>query len=136
MKQELTDMRTASIRTFDTGATRSPLSDKLFYSRFMDSLVIKRYCEYLQKHRVQTDGNVREPDNWKQGIPTDSYMGSMHRHFMDVWLHSQGHAREMSEDIETALCALLFNVQGMLFELLRGGDGSGNTEQDSASAGH
>lgn len=117
---ELTDMRTAEVRIFDGGATRSPLGDKLCYSRFMDARVVKRYCEYLHKHRVQADGNVREPDNWKNGIPQASYMDSMHRHFMDVWLHNQGHTSEMAEDIETALCALIFNAQGMLFEVMKG----------------
>lgn len=116
---ELTDMRTAEIREFETGATRSPMGDKLCYSRFMDSRVIKRYCEYLHKHRVQADGVVREPDNWKQGIPSESYMDSMFRHFMDVWLIEQGHYDSATEDIETALCALIFNAQGMLYETLQ-----------------
>ena len=115
----MTDMRTAEIRTFDTGATRSPMNDKLCYSRFMDSRVIKRYCEYLHKHRTQTDGQVREPDNWKHGIPTESYIDSMYRHFMDVWLFEQGYDAETTEDQETALCALMFNIQGLLFEMLK-----------------
>lgn len=108
-----------NVRTFETGATRSPLGSKLQYSKFMDSRVIKRYCEYLNHHRVQTDGKVREPDNWKSGIPVTSYVDSMQRHYMDIWLWHQEYTVEMSEDIETALCALLFNVQGLLFEVLR-----------------
>lgn len=115
----MTAMRTAEIRTFDTGATRSPTNDKLAYSRFMDSRVIKRYCEYLHKHRTQTDGQVREPDNWKQGIPAESYVDSMYRHFMDVWLFEQGYYNDTLEDQETALCALMFNAQGLLFEILK-----------------
>lgn len=115
----MSDMRTANVRRFGTGATRSPLSDKLCYSRFMDARVIKRYCEYLHLHRTQTDGKVREPDNWKQGIPAESYIDSMFRHFMDVWLFEQGYYNDTVEDQETALCALMFNVQGLLFEILK-----------------
>ena len=112
-------MSNTPARMFDTGATRSPLGDKLCYADFMDSRVIKRYCEYLHKHRVQTDGIVREPDNWKKGIDKTSYVDSMFRHFMDVWHWHLGHQDEMSEDIQTALCALMFNTHGLMFEILK-----------------
>lgn len=111
-----------NIRTFDTGATRSPLGNKLAYSRFFDARVLKRYAEYMHEHRKQTDGELRDPDNWKNGIPQDSYVDSMYRHFMDVWLWSQGYFGEMTEEIETALCALMFNVHGLLFEVMRDSD--------------
>ena len=109
----------AGPRIFVTGATRSPLNDKLCYAGFMDARVIKRYAEYMHRHREQTDGNLRDPDNWKKGIPIDSYMDSMYRHFMDVWLWHQGYLDEATEEIEEALVALMFNVQGMLFEILK-----------------
>lgn len=108
-----------TIRIFDTGATRSPQAEKLCYDRFLSPLVLKRYAEYMHQHRTQTDGTLREPDNWQKGIPQASYMDSMARHEMDVWLHQSGFPGEATEDIETALCGLMFNAMGMLFEVLR-----------------
>lgn len=107
------------IRTFETGATRSPLSDKLEYAGFLSPLVMKRFAEYMHKHRHQADGSIRESRNWQKGIPQASYMDSMARHYQDVWLHCEGFPSAMVEDIETALCGLLFNAQGMLFEILK-----------------
>lgn len=111
-----------NIRTFDTGATRSPLADKLCYAGFFSPIVLKRVAEYMHLHRTQADGTVREPDNWQKGIPQASYMDSMWRHFEDVWLYQRGCSEYMVEDVETALCGLFFNVQGMLHEILKGGN--------------
>lgn len=108
-----------SVRTFDSGATRSPLGDKLEYHRFLDPLVLKRWCEYLQKHRVQTDGRVREPDNWKRGIPVDAYIGSLMRHVWDLWLWRSDHPDEMAEEVQDSLCAIMFNAHGIMYELLK-----------------
>jgi hypothetical protein len=45
-------------------------------------------------------------------------MKSMWRHFFEVWnLHSEGNIK--TEVAEEALCALLFNVNGMLHEVLK-----------------
>lgn len=108
-----------AVRTFDSGATRSPLGDKLEYHKFLDGMVLKKWCEYLHKHRVQTDGSLRTADNWKAGIPQEAYVGSMMRHMMDVWLWLDGHDNEMTETIEDSLCALLFNAHGLLYEILK-----------------
>ena len=109
----------STVRIFDTGATRSPQAEKLCYDRFLSPLVLKRYAEYMHGHRKQTDGTLRDPDNWQKGIPQASYMDSMARHEMDVWLHQSGFSCEATEDLETALCGLMFNAMGMLFEVLR-----------------
>lgn len=108
-----------TVRIFDTGATRSPQAEKLCYDRFLSPLVLKRFAEYMHGHRKQADGTLRDPDNWQKGIPQESYMDSMARHEMDVWLHQSGFPDEATEDIETALCGLMFNAMGMLFEVLR-----------------
>ena len=106
------------MRIFDAGATRDSDDGKLSYSRFLDPRVIKRYCEYLQKHRVQADGNLREPDNWKNGIPPEVSLDSMMRHVMDVWLSFRGYPEEMTENLEDSLCAIMFNAQSILFEIM------------------
>jgi hypothetical protein len=103
-------------RTFDTGATRDTDEGKLDPEGFLSPLVIRRFSEYMHDHRVQSDGALRDSGNWQRGIPKDAYMKSMWRHFLDVWA---GHRGYNWTDQEEALCALLFNVQGMLFEVLR-----------------
>lgn len=105
------------MREFTTGATRDTDDTKLDYEGFLSPAVIKRYAQYLNKHRVQADGQVRDSDNWQKGIPQDVYMKSMFRHFMDVWGQHRG---EVGEDtLQESLCAVIFNASGYLFELLR-----------------
>lgn len=84
----------------------------------MSPLVIERFSEYMHSHRRLPDGSLRASDNWTKGMPLDAYMKSGWRHFLDWWHHHRdtGLAREGLED---ALCALLFNVQGYLFEVLK-----------------
>jgi hypothetical protein len=109
---------TKKIRTFETGATRDSDDGKLDFDGFLSPSVIKRYALYMHQHRVQTDGTLRSSDNWKLGIPIKQYMKSMWRHFFEVWnLHSEGNIK--TEVAEEALCALLFNVNGMLHEVLK-----------------
>lgn len=101
-------------RTFASGATRDTEEGKLDYEGFLSPLVLKRFAEYMHEHRVQSDGKLRASDNWKKGMPRDVYMKSLFRHFMDVWTQHR-HEPTVSED---ALCAMLFNVQGYLHEVL------------------
>ena len=106
-----------TIRKFDTGATRDTSKDKLDYEGFLSPQVLQRFAEYMHKNRYQSDGSLRDADNWQKGIPKDVYMKSMWRHFMDLW---QEHRNIKTEaGIEIALCALLFNIQGYLFEILK-----------------
>lgn len=103
------------IRTFLTGATRDTDEDKPDYEGFISPLVVKRYGEYMNKHRLQPDGKLRDSDNWQKGIPKDQYIKSAWRHFLDWWLFHRGY--QGREDIEEALCALLFNASGYLHEI-------------------
>jgi hypothetical protein len=75
----------------------------------------------MHKHRKQSDGNMRDSDNWQKGIPRDQYIKSLFRHFMELW---SMHRNCVDGDIEEALCAIMFNTQGYLFELLRQEDQS------------
>lgn len=104
------------VRLFDSGATRSAEEGKLDFEGFLSPVVLKRYAEYMNKHRTQPDGSVRPSDNWQKGIPLDSYMKSMLRHVMDVWLHHRGYGHMAEEPLEDALSALTFNALGYRFE--------------------
>lgn len=105
------------MREFKTGATRDNDEGKYDYEGFYNPLIIKRFGQYMDKHRKQADGKIRDSDNWQKGIPKDAYIKSAWRHFMDWWMEHRGY--KSREGIEDALCALLFNIQGYLFEILK-----------------
>ena len=105
------------IRTFDTGANRNSDEGKLDFEGFLSPTVLKKYAEYMHKMRYLENGDYRDSDNWQRGIPKDAYMKSMYRHFFDVWSNHRG--IETHEDKITNLCALLFNVMGMMHEELK-----------------
>lgn len=106
------------MREFDSGATRDNNEDKHNYEGFLSPLVIEEFGRYMHRHRYQADGEIRDGDNWQKGIPTEAYIDSLLRHVMDVWLHHRGHPERAREPIVEALCAILFNAQGMLFNIL------------------
>ena len=105
------------MRKFESGATRNNDEENLDYEGFLSPLTLERYAEYMHLHRKQADGEMRDSDNWQNGIPQTSYMKSMWRHFFDVWKIHRGYSCGVSE--QEALCALLFNVMGMLHEVLK-----------------
>lgn len=105
------------MRKFDTGATRDNDKGKLDYEAFLSPAVLERYAEYMEKHRVQADGTIRDGDNWMKGIPKTAYMKSGWRHFFSWWKSHRGLKTE--EDIEESICALLFNASGYLHEHLK-----------------
>lgn len=112
------------LRQFTSGATRNLDTNKYDYEGFLSPLVIEAFGKYMHSHRLQKDGKMRDSSNWKKGIPDEVYMKSMWRHFFDVWKLYSGHEVLSPEDghsvnREEALCAVLFNVQGMLHEILK-----------------
>ena len=112
------------MRKFDTGATRDTDIGKNEYEGFYSPLVIEAFGDYMNKHRIQADGKLRDSDNWQKGIPKDAYMKSLWRHFLDAWFIHRGYKRidaQTGEELtmKNVLCAILFNVQGYLFEILK-----------------
>lgn len=105
-----------TVRTFDTGATRDTDEGKLDYEGFLSPVVLEAFAEYMHSHRLQSDGTMRSADNWQRGIPLDSYMSSMWRHFMDVWKAHRGYPIHVTHI--DALMALAFNVMGYAHELM------------------
>jgi len=111
------------IRVFLTGATRDTTANKLDYIKALSPIVLQRYVQYLDKHRLQPDGKMRDFDNWKQGIPCEIYRASRMRHEIALWLLSEGYPAEDNHgpvDREDSLCAIIFNAMGELFEILKG----------------
>lgn len=105
------------MREFDTGATRDRDETKLDFEGFLHPLVIKRFAEFMHKHRYQADGKLRDSDNWQKGIPLDAYMKSNWRHFHDLWSYHRH--EEIKDDIEEVLCAIMFNTMGYLLETMK-----------------
>lgn len=106
------------IRQFSTGATRSSNIGKLNYIKGLCPYTLEAYLQYLDKHRRQSDGNLRDWDNWKQGIPTEEYLASLFRHLVCVW---QAHDTKDIIDAEDA-CALVFNALGLLRNVVTGAE--------------
>jgi hypothetical protein len=103
------------MRVFDTGATRDTDVGKLKYEGFLSPAVLRRYSEFMHKHRVQADGALRAPDNWTKGIPLEAYQDSLVRHVMDAWYEWRVNGKVDQE----LLCAIMFNAMGMLHEELK-----------------
>jgi len=114
---QLNAVDTGVIRQFETGATRDTTEGKLDYEGFLSPLVLECFADYMNDHREQSDGSLRDSDNWQKGIPLDVYMKSGWRHFFDWW--KQHRKLRTKATTEVVLCALLFNVMGYLHEYLK-----------------
>jgi len=112
------------MRDFGTGATRDNEDGKLDFEACCSPLVEERFAEYMLQCSYLPDGTRRADDNWQNGIPKTSYMKSLKRHIHDVWKLHRGYKTTDGKtgkpvDMETALCAVLFNVNGYLHEILK-----------------
>ena len=110
------------MRHFSGGATRDDGENKPEFDACLSPIVLRRFGTFMLKHNTQADGKKRRMDNWKSGIPRKVYLESMFRHFVDVWEHTTEMKDLENDFLEDALCAMLFNVQGLLREVLLGRD--------------
>lgn len=110
------------VRSFDTGATRSSDAGRYDPEAFLSPIAMERFCEYMQANQVQPDGTLRPGDNWQKGIPLPAYVKGMWRHMLHLWTRHRGYQvkdEKAASDSESDLCAIIFNAQGMLHELLK-----------------
>lgn len=113
---------TEHIRQFDSGATRDTVEGKLSYVRILSPIALRRYVEYMNFHAKQSDGTMREPDNWKSGFPIETYLDSLGRHLVAAWLLQQGFTETDNHGpvtLEDSLCGIVFNAMGWLHEILK-----------------
>lgn len=99
------------IRHFETGATRDTEDEKLDMEGFLSPKVLEGFGKYMHKHRFQSDGTLRDSDNWQKHFGEKHYdvcMKSLWRHFLDLWLEHRGFTSR--EGIEDALMGCLFNL--------------------------
>lgn len=131
---------TPAVRQFSTGATRNLDHNKLDYEGFNCPMAQRAFAEYMHGHRKQADGTVRDSDNWQKGMGFDVYAKSLVRHVHDFHCLHRGWAiprpedgKPMTPDDEhklELLCAIWFNVQGYIHELLKA-----KVKCESSSAG-
>lgn len=110
------------MRKFESGATRSLDHTRDDPEGYLSPIVLDRFAEYMTKHRIQEDGNVRDSDNWQKGMPKETYAKGMWRHFLHFWTRHRGwkvRDAKAAADLEEDLCAILFNVQGYLHEVIK-----------------
>jgi len=112
------------MRYFKSGASRDTDIGKNDYEGFYSPLVVEAFGDYMTKHRKQADGELRDSDNWQKGIPKTAYIKSTWRHFLDLWFLHRGYKRVDKADghelsTKEVCCAILFNIQGYLFEHLK-----------------
>jgi hypothetical protein len=119
LRAEGLDPKATPTRQFGTGATRDSDSEKPDYEGFMSPLVQLRFGEYMHQHRKQSDGKMRDSDNWQKGIPKEQYIKSHQRHALDWWLIHRGFSAFARDTLEDILCGVLFNTQGYLHEILK-----------------
>lgn len=107
------------MRTFETGANRDQNTTKVNYMGHISPLVTHEYGKYMHACRQLPDGTLRDADNWKLGMPFHVWLESLVRHMEDVKLIADGYPDVASTpDIKKALCAVLFNAQGLLYQIL------------------
>jgi hypothetical protein len=109
---------------FDTGATRSASEGKIDFEGHINPFVEHVYGKYMNEHRVQRDGKLRASDNWQLGIPIPNYMKSLVRHMNELRCMYRGTTMINSDNGEVfklrdVLCALRFNIDGLMLELIK-----------------
>jgi len=115
------------MREFKGGATRNSNEGKYDYEGFLSPIVIEAYGKYMNKHRKQADGKLRDSDNWQKHFGVDHFkvcIKSLFRHFYDLWALHRGYERIDKQDghkinKEEALMAMMFNIMAYSDKLLK-----------------
>jgi len=124
VKEQPRTLQKSKLRSFDTGATRDSEEGKLDFEGFLSPLALEAYARYMDRHRKQTDGSLRDSDNWQAGMDKSVYLKSLWRHFFAAWkIHRGGRIVDERDGhdvtVQEALCGVLFNAFGYLHEMLK-----------------
>lgn len=118
------------MRVFASGATRDTDAGKLDYEGFLSTAALKCYAAYLDRHRLQADGQMRDSDNWQRGLPRCELMKSAWRHHVEWWTLHRKELPHLDKglthtplqtrvEMEEAICGVIFNAMAYLHELAR-----------------
>lgn len=109
---------------FSTGATRSASDGKIDFEGHLSPEVLMVFGDYMNRHRIQRDGQLRASDNWQQGIPIHCYVKSLIRHTFEFWRMWRGREAINPDNgqpftFRDVLSAIMFNTMGLIYELER-----------------
>jgi hypothetical protein len=97
------------VTKFATGAIRDTQDGKEDYVETLSWVALKRYAQYMTPKKKKYGAG-----NFKKGIPIENYEQSLVRHVQKYLANKyEGQQDEVGED---HLSAILFNVQGIMFE--------------------
>jgi hypothetical protein len=102
-----------NLTKYPSGAVRDTSSGKEDYIESLSFSVLRRFAQYM-KTKEDTYG----PGNWKKGIPILSYEKSLIRHLQKYFANKYENAG--LEPNEDHLAAAMFNLQGIMYEELKG----------------
>jgi hypothetical protein len=74
----------------------------------------------MHKHRKQSDGGLRDSDNWQKMFGEkhlEVCMKSMWRHFLDLWMFHRGYKGR--DTIDDAINGILFNITAYYYKILK-----------------
>jgi len=79
------------VRKFESGATRDTSNGKFEYVGFMHPLGDYSFARYMHQHRFQSDGTMRDSNNWWNGFGFETIIQSLARHVEDLKLLHLGY---------------------------------------------
>ena len=97
---------------FETGALRDNPEGKEDYTETISWTAMKRYAQFMTKKKERYGAG-----NFKKGIPIDWYEQSLLRH-VQKYMANKYEGGDVEKD-DDHLCAILFNVFGIMHEELR-----------------
>ena len=116
-----------TMRSFSTGATRDTGEGKLEFDGFIAVELIEQFAKFMNMNRLQSDGKLRNSDNWQKGIPNEVCLKSHYRHFFESWkisrqfidledqtFHVDWMNRQDYIEFVAALMGQVFNIQCIL----------------------
>lgn len=80
-----------TVRKFESGATRDTADGKLNYYGFRHPLLEQSFAYYMHEHRKQTDGSIRDANNWWKGWDKEISLQSLIRHTEDLQAINSGY---------------------------------------------
>lgn len=72
------------LRTFEGGGTRDTSNGKFDYYGFRHPMCEHSFASYMHSHREQSDGSLRDADNWWLGWDREISLKSLVRHVKDL----------------------------------------------------
>jgi len=131
IREMLSDMRTAEIRTFGGVAARNPLGDKIQYfgpDGLFSIPAIRAYGRFMREHRkMEGTDQLRNYNNWRQGkgLPQNVCIDSMGRHLLDLAELLEGtdvvdESTGKQVTVTEACCAIIFNANSILDNEVKG----------------